>query len=480
MSELVRSVGLLGTQRVVLLVLGAVRTKIAAALLGPGGVGILAQAMALRELLTALATLGARSGYLKLVAECHGRGDRDGLDRLVVTTVTLVAVVALVMAGGAALASERVSAWAFGNPAESVLVVLVGATVVLSVPAKMIARTFAATLDYRTFLLIAVVEATSAILSMAVLASWFGVAGAVASFAVIEGVILVFGAVLLWRRIARPLGLTLRPSRFDGEVVRRLLRLAGALTVTSLTAAGVAVFVRAEILRQLGTEANGYYQVAWQVGQNYLGLIGAALWGYGMPKVATRIEDPEAILHLQNNFLRIVLTLLAPGVLGLLATRELWIPVLFTDAFLAAAGIVAWQLVGELVAMTRQSMNISLLPRERLRFLVVQALLYWGLWAGLSTALMPSLGAAAAAAGYFGANLLALVPTYLYHHRVLGYRLHAENRRLLAWSVPGIVVGVALTLQDDLVVGRLVPVAMAAGWLWMNRGLLERLRRRDL
>ena len=80
MSELVRSVGLLGTQRVVLLVLGAVRTKIAAALLGPGGVGILAQAMALRELLTALATLGARSGYLKLVAECHGRGDRYAPD----------------------------------------------------------------------------------------------------------------------------------------------------------------------------------------------------------------------------------------------------------------------------------------------------------------------------------------------------------------------------------------------------------------
>ncbi|MDG2307240.1 MAG: oligosaccharide flippase family protein [Candidatus Binatia bacterium] len=480
MSELVRSVGLLGTQRVVLLVLGAVRTKIAASLLGPAGMGILGQAMALRELLSALSTLGTRSGYLKLVAECHGREDMKGLERLIVTTVTLVTVLALTTAAAASLASSQIAAWAFGDPTQGILVVLVAITVAVAIPGKMLARTFTGVLDYRTFLLIAVVESVMAVFSMAALATYWGVAGAVASFAVIEAVVLVLAAWLVWRRLARPLGISLRPRRPDSEVARRLLRLAGALTITSLTAAGVGVFVRAEILRQLGTEANGYYQVAWQVGQNYLGLLGTALWSYGMPKVATRLEDPAAILHLQNNFLRIVLTVLAPGVLALLATRELWIPILFTPAFLAASTIVAWQLVGELVAMVRQSMNISLLPRERLRFLVFQALLYWGLWAGLSTVTMPYLGASAAAASYFAANLLALVVTYVYHHRALDYRVQGENRRLLLWMVPGVALGVGLTMQDDLWVGRVLPLLLSLAWLWTNRGMLERLRARDL
>lgn len=480
MSELVRSVGLLTTQRSLLIVLGAVRTKIAASILGPAGMGILAQAMALRELLTALSTLGTRSGYLKLVAERHGQGDRPGLERLIVTTLTLVTVVALTVAGFAALFSARVAEWAFGNPGQGILVLIVAITVVLAVPAKMIARTFTGVLDYRTFLIVAAVESVIAVVSMAILASRFGVAGAVASFTVIEAIILVFAGWLLWRKLARPLGLSLRPRRPDPEVTRRLFRLAGALTITSLTASAVAVFVRAEILRELGTEANGYYQVAWQVGQNYLGLLGTALWSYGMPKVAMRLEDPDEILHLQNNFLRIVLTLLAPGVLALLATREIWIPILFTEAFLVAAGMVAWQLAGELVAMTRQSMNISLLPRERLRFLVFQALFYWGVWALLSFTLIPHVGALAAAIAYFGANVLALVVTYGYHHAALGYRIQAENRRLLAWAVPGVAVGVVLTLQDDLWIGRLLPILMAVLWLWMNRGVLRRLRAREL
>ena len=81
---------------------------------------------------------------------------------------------------------------------------------------------------------------------------------------------------------------------------------------------------------------------------------------------------------------------------------------------------------------------------------------------------------------YLAANLVALVVTYAYHHRSLGYRIHPENRRLLAWSIPGVVVGVLLTLQDDLLVGRLLPLAMATVWLWANRSILERLRARDL
>lgn len=480
MSELVRSVGLLSTQRAILLVLGAVRTKIAASLLGPAGMGILAQAMSLRELLAALSNLGTRSGYLKLVAECHGRGDHAGLERLIVTTLTLVTVLALTMATATMLASGEVAAWAFDDPTQGLLVVIVAITVLVSVPGKFLVRTFTGVLDYRTFVLISLVESVMAVVSMAALASVWGVAGAVASFAVIEVAILVFAVWLFWRRLARPLGMEFSRLRPDPAVVRSLLRLAGALVITNLSSAAVVVFVRAEILRELGSEANGYYQVAWQVGQNYLALLGTALWSYGMPKVATRLEDPDAILHLQNNFLRIVLALLAPGVLALLATREMWIPILFTEAFLVASGMVAWQLVGELVAMLRQSMNISLLPRERLRFLVFQALFYWGMWALLSTMLMPRIGASAAAVGYLGANAAALVVTYAYHYRVLGYRVHAANRRLLLWSVPLVALGVALTLREDLLLGRLAPLALAAGWLWANRDVLYRLRLKNI
>src|SRR5690606_33120742 len=133
----------------------------------------------------------------------------------------------------------------------------------------------------------------------------------------------------------------------------------------------------------------------------------------------------------QNQFVRIALLVLAPGIVVLLATRALWIPILFTEAFLAAGGMLVWQLAGELVAMLRQSLNISLLPRERLGFLVVQGVAYWGTWAAVSLVLLRPFGALGAAIGYLVANASLLVATWAYHRRALGFRFDSENARLL-------------------------------------------------
>ena len=98
MSELVRSVGLLSVQQVVLMLLGATRTKFAAALLGPAGMGLLAQASSFQDLIRQIAMLGSTNGFLKLVAESFGRDDRRTLERLIVTTLTLFVGLAVVLA----------------------------------------------------------------------------------------------------------------------------------------------------------------------------------------------------------------------------------------------------------------------------------------------------------------------------------------------------------------------------------------------
>jgi hypothetical protein len=194
-----------------------------------------------------------------------------------------------------------------------------------------------------------------------------------------------------------------------------------------------------------------------------------------MPKVATRVDEPEAVVALQNDFLRICLAALAPGVILLLVTREIWISILYTEAFVAAGTMACWQLLGELVAMVRQSLNISLLPRERLGFLVFQAYLYWGLWTVLSWAGMSWLGAEAAAVAYLVANVAALLVTYSYHRRFLGYSLRGENRRLLLWGLPCIGVAFAMALGNDLVLARIVPALLALACLYASRSSLQRM-----
>ena len=461
MSELARSAGLLGTQRVILVVLGAVRTKIAAYLLGPAGIGIIAQASALRELLAVVCQLGSRSGYVDMVSDAHGRGDGPALRDALLAVLSIVGMMSGLVSLAVVLAAPQVAQWAFADPQRTGLVLVALATVVLSVPRRALSNTFLGVLDYRSLLWIGLTESLVAIVAMAMLAHWFGIVGAVASFFFIEVAALAAAGWFLRRRVLRPMGISLRGAWPRRQAVVGLLRLAGALSVTALVSAGAIFFVRGEIVERLGAEANGFYQVAWQVGQNYLGMVAVVLWGYGLPKVTRTRETPAEVLRLQNDLFRMIVAILPPGVVALLVLREAWIPLLFSEAFLPAASLMVLQLSGELVAMLRQSMNISLLPHRRLGFMVLQPTLFWGLWGVGTTMGLSFFGLAAAAGAYLASNLVMWVVSWGYHRRVFGYRLDRDNRRSLAWAVPLFVVGAVLSQESDILLGTVLPLCLA-------------------
>lgn len=471
MSEMVRSVGLLSFKQVVLMVLGALRTKVAATVLGPSGMGLLAQAASFADLLRQISMLGSTNGFVKLLAEALGRDDHRGVERLLRSALWLFGALALAIAATSIALAPRVSRWVFDDPAYATLIVLCSVGLLFAVPATLVARSFSGALQFRSFVQLSILDSLIGLVGMSLLVWWMGLTGAVLSLVVAEVLVLLAGAVLLYRRLLKPLGLDVRPRAPDVATVRNLVRLAGILALTSIAASGATLLVRGQIIREFGSEANGLYQVAWQVGQNYLGILSTSLWTYGMPKVASKLDDPAAIGVLQNDFLRIALAVLAPGIVVLLCARELWVPLLYTSAFLAAGPMLCWQLGGELVAMLRQSMNISLLPRERLGFLLFQALLYWGGWVLLSLLLLPRLGASGVAVAYLLANLLALVVTYAYHALALGYRIRPDNVRALAITLPGFALALALASGDDPWLARGIPLVLVALWLLANRRL---------
>ncbi len=473
MSEMVRSVGLLSLKQVVLMLLGALRTKVAASVLGPSGMGLLAQAASFSDLLRQISMLGSTNGFVKLLAEALGRNDHRGVERLLRSVLWLFGALALTIAAISVALAPQVSQWVFDDPAHATLIMLCSIGLLFAVPATLVARSFSGALQFRSFVQLAILDSLLGLVGMSVLVWWMGLTGAVLSLVVVEALVLVIGAVLLYRRLLRPLGLDVRPRAPDPATVRHLVRLAGILALTSITASGAALLVRGQIIREFGAEANGLYHVAWQVGQNYLGILGASLWTYGMPKVATKLDDPAAVGVLQNDFLRIALAVLAPGIVLLLCTRELWVPLLYTPAFLAAGPMLCWQLAGELVAMLRQSMNISLLPRERLGFLLFQAVLYWGGWVLLSLLLLPRLGAIGVAVAYLASNVVALLVTYAYHALSLGYRVRADNVRALAIALPGFALALGLASGDDPWLARTAPVALVAVWMLANRRLYQ-------
>ena len=89
-------------------------------------------------------------------------------------------------------------------------------------------------------------------------------------------------------------------------------------------------------------------------------------------------------------------------------------------------------------------------------------------WALLSLLLLPRVGATGVAIAYCTANVAALVVTFAYHHRVLGYRVRPDDARLLAVTLPGFAFAVLLASGDDPI-RRVVPLVLVAAWVVWNR-----------
>jgi hypothetical protein len=64
---------------------------------------------------------------------------------------------------------------------------------------------------------------------------------------------------------------------------------------------------------------------------------------------------------------------------------------------------------------------------------------------------------------------------YVYHRRVLGFRLDATNRRLLAWTLPMFASATALALSPEPLLAVWAPLALVALWGIVHRADLRPL-----
>lgn len=441
MFELLEAYGLLGIQHFSSLVMGFVRTKLIAASLGPFGLGIFAQANSFLLLLQGFTTLGLGGGFIKLVSEYHSRQDYERLNRTVSTALVVFSLFSLALVVGCIAFQEPLARWAFADSQYGQYILVVAISGFLWAQYQTIAFLLRSLLLWLDFTIVSTAGYLLSIISVFVLIRLAGLDGAV--FSLLAGQVL--NVLIAWL-VLRLRVLPVHPVRFWKTVPdRRALGELATFLAPSVLIQFMAYFatfaIRAEIIRQLGAEANGIYQTIWSISLAYMGLVATATTTYGIPKIASVLEQPEKILTVQNNGLRISLLVLLPLTLALYALREAWIPLLFSPAFISAGGFLIWQFLGDILHAIRQNLNILLIPLVRLKYLVVDGVLYWGGWVVVAVLLLPRWGVVAVPVSYLLVNLVLALMAGVYSSLTAGFRLRRDNLMLLVKGAPLLALG---------------------------------------
>ena len=440
--DILRSSSIVGGASVINIGVGLVRTKVAAVLLGPAGIGLIGLFQSLVTTASSVSALGLGTVGTRQVAEAVGHDDAEGVaaSRRALFWGTL----ALSVVGAAVFWALRdvLAARVLDDPSLAGAVGWLSIGVALTVAAGSQAALLK---GLRHVGDIARVSVYSAVLStvVGVAAVWaWGQGGLVAFVLAAPLASFVLGHVYV-ARLPRVRGTT--PLRVLASQWRVLARLGAAFMVAGVVASLGNLVLRTIIQRTLDAAALGYFQAAWAISMTYIGFVLQAMGTDYYPRLTAAMDDPAHANRLVNEQTEVALLLAGPVFLGMLALAPWVMTLLYSGQFTAAVGILRWQILGDILKVASWPLGFVILAAGHGRtFMLTQSLSVVAL-VGLSWLGLPHLGIEATGVAFLGMYAILLPVVYVVARRTTGFRWDAGVLRHLValTTVAAVVSGVA-------------------------------------
>lgn len=486
--DILSSSAVIGGSSAINVVIGMVRTKAMALLLGPTGFGVMGAYMQLVELARNVAQMGLGSSGVRQIADAVASGD----DRRVALTVMVLRRLSLVCAlTGAVLMvvlSAPISSLTFGSDDHAGAVALLAAAVFLSVVAGSQGALLQGMRRIADMARIAVLGGLLGTLVGIPMVYVFGEAGLASTLVVMAALSLLMS---WWYSRSVPI----QVPTLDGAGLRSesaaMLKLGLAFMASGLLMNGAAYAVRVIVLRKSGLDAAGIYTAAWTLGGLYSGFVLQAMGTDFYPRLVGVVKDHEECNRVVNEQARVSLLLAVPGVLATLTAAPLVITLFYSSQFGAAVEVLRWICLGMAVRVLTWPIGYIVLAKNvQLLFFCIE--LAWAATnVGLTWVCVEAFGVAGAGMAFLASNTLHAVWLQPVVRHLSGFRWSAENLRAAGLSfvlvtavfsgfrmlplVPATALGITLTIASTLYSIRTLTVLVAPQQLPPR---LQRLLRR--
>lgn len=370
--QIIRSTAAIGLASLSVIAIGLVRTKVAALLVGPVGIGLIGLYHNLVTSASALAGLGLNASAVREIAGAEAEADRQRLDATRRAVVFLSVAMALAAALAMILLREPISRHVLQGQVRAGDVGWLGVAValtVLSVACVILLNGF------RRIAALAWVQVFGALLGtaagLAALFFWRG-EGLLAYVIAAPAAALVIGLVFAMRLPA----LSTRSSP-PATVIRLWVAMArlGLLFMLSVLAQSLAVlFVRTAVNDELGAVALGQFAASWIISSMYVGAVLQAMGTDYYPRLSAVIADEAAASAQINEQVETALLLVTPVLLVALAIAPWLLQLAYSSAFVGAADLLRWQILGDIFKIAAWPLAMALLARDRgLNYLMIEA-----------------------------------------------------------------------------------------------------------
>jgi O-antigen/teichoic acid export membrane protein len=459
--RILKGTSIIGGASFINIVIGLLRTKVLAMLLGPSGVGLASLYTGLMGTASTVATMGLGVVGTRQIAEACSKEDAHAIK--VARGALFWGTMALAAVGGLLVWSLRavLAVQALGNASYSNAVGWLSIGVALSVAGASQAALIQGMHRIGDIARLNVFGSTvSTVLGIGLLWRW-GNAALVAYILVAPLASFMLGHLYVSRLPQTGTEtVTLHELKREWTI---LLRLGLAMVAAGLVQQFAQLWIRIYVARVLGAQSLGQYQAAWTISMQYITFILAAMGTDYYPRLTGIIHDPKAAGRMVNEQTEIATLLSAPVFIAMMAIAPWVIHLLYAASFTPAIEILRWQVLGDVLKVASWPLCFLILAAgDGKAFLLTETTSLLVL-TGLVTGLTPVIGLPITGIAYVAMYLFYLPVVYWLARRRIGF-CWSKSALMLSAVTLAICVGVdiitALT-RWGILVGCIVAAAFA-------------------
>ena len=416
-AKILKSSVLIGGSQIITLLLGVIRSKAIALLLGPTGFGLLGLLLSIKTTVSTFADLGIQRSGVREIAHTHSSNDTSSTAKTILTTRRMSWIYGSLAGILLAFSCIPVSRLVFGTEehAKEIALVAIGVTLqLISGGLKTIIQ------GQRRISDLARLSIASAVISTVLtipLYFFLGITGIAIAVVVMAASDLAVTSYYYHKSKVSLPSLKWRDSLLATVAI---LPLGIAFMWNGLMISGTELFTHSIIASKLGIIEVGIFAAAYRLSGILINMVTAAMGADFYPGLVAVKDDHKQMRHLVFLQTEIGMLLVVPGLLCVVACSPWIILLLYSSEFAEASEILPWLAVGSFLRVLAWPSGFILVAKGHSALLITSQTLLSAAYVGLTYLLLINFDIAGVVAAYLIYQMLYLVTYHIIGHSILG------------------------------------------------------------
>jgi O-antigen/teichoic acid export membrane protein len=361
-KQILKSTGILGSAQLINIIVGIIRVKVLAILLGATGVGIAGLYQTTIDLIRSVTGFGIGYSAVRDIAASVATKD----ERKVAIAITVLrkwswatGILAMFVT---VIFSKQLSFMAFGNKDHAIGI----ATLSVGLLIAAISSGQSALLQgFRMIGDMAKANVLGAIIGLilAVAIYYFlGIKGIVPALLVAY----LLNLLINWYFSRRITILSINLS--STEIFKKgssMAKLGFFMTIAGLSGTCTMFLIRSFLMKQDGLTTVGHFVAAWSISSMYISAIFNAMGADFFPRLSGVQHDSDSVTKLVNEQLEVAILISAPIIIGMISFIDVVVHIFYSKDFGPTAEILNWQLLGDFFRVLGWPIGLIILAKGR-------------------------------------------------------------------------------------------------------------------